>query len=123
MSLVVSHEIYDSLMRIVKSLQKRRPPDTSGLWTCSQLIVLALIKCSPGDCPDEGQEHYDRDYGYVFQYPTVGNYSGCPKAMPTRTFGSCCRAGKLFMVVVDKTNNPKNPTSRTILSGHSGSAK
>jgi len=91
---------------------KRPPPRHFWLWTCSLLVVLALIKSPPASAQMNVQEHYDRDYGYVFQYPASWKLQRLPEGDANRDIRLLLQGteGSSFMVVVDKTKTTLKKT-------------
>ncbi|HSE90683.1 MAG TPA: hypothetical protein VLJ79_31020 [Candidatus Binatia bacterium] len=69
------------------------------------LFVLALIKCQLASAQLNVQEYYDRDYGYVFQYPTSWKLQLLPEGDANKDIRLLLQGaeGSSFMVVVDKT--------------------
>ena len=47
--------------------------------TCRLMVVLALIKVHPATAQQAVQDYYDRDYGYVFQYPASWKLQQLPE--------------------------------------------
>jgi hypothetical protein len=96
----------------VKSVLKRPPPRHFWLWTCSLLVVLALVKSHPASAQMNVQEHYDRDYGYVFQYPASWKLQRLPEGDANRDIRLLLQGteGSSFMVVVDKTKTTLKKT-------------
>jgi hypothetical protein len=80
-------------------------PRYFGLWTCSLLVLLALIKSYPASAEGGLQEYYDRDYGYVFQYPDSWKLQALPEGDANRDIRLLLQGteGSSFMVVIDKT--------------------
>jgi hypothetical protein len=89
----------------VKSVLTRPPSRYFWLSTCSLLVALALIKSHPASAQGSVQEYYDRDYGYVFQYPDSWKLQRLPEGDANRDFRLLLQGteGSSFMVVVDKT--------------------
>jgi len=75
------------------------------LWTCNVLVLLALIKSSPVSAQEGLEEYFDRDYGYVFQYPASWKLQTLPEGDADRDMRLLLQGpeGTSFMVVVDKT--------------------
>src|SRR5215475_3426566 len=75
------------------------------LWTCNALVLLALIKSSPVSAQEGLEEYFDRDYGYVFQYPASWKLQTLPEGDADRDIRLLLQGpeGTSFMVVVDKT--------------------
>ena len=99
----------------MKSVLKRPLPRHFWLWTCSLLVVLALIKPHPASAQVSVEEYYDRDYGYVFQYPASWKLQALPEGDANRDIRLLLQGpeGSSFMVVVDKTKTTlKKPTSK-----------
>jgi hypothetical protein len=69
------------------------------------LVVLALIKAHPASAQMNVEEYYDRDYGYVFQYPASWKLQRLPEGDANRDIRLLLQGpeGSSFMVVVDKT--------------------
>ncbi len=80
--------------------------------TCSLLVVLALIKSHPASAQVSVQEYYDRDYGYVFQYPDSWKLQRLPEGDANRDIRLLLQGteGSSFMVVVDKTKTTLKKT-------------
>jgi len=76
------------------------------------LVVLALIKSHPASAQMNVQEHYDRDYGYVFQYPASWKLQRLPEGDANRDIRLLLQGteGSSFMVVVDKTKTTLKKT-------------
>jgi len=76
------------------------------------LVVLALIKSPPASAQMNVQEHYDRDYGYVFQYPASWKLQRLPEGDANRDIRLLLQGteGSSFMVVVDKTKTTLKKT-------------
>jgi hypothetical protein len=89
----------------VKSVLKRLPPRHFRVWTCSLLVVLALIKSHPASAQMNAQEYYDWDYGYVFEYPASWKLQRLPEGDANRDIRLLLQGTERtsFMVVVDKT--------------------
>ena len=96
----------------MKSVLKRPPPRHFWLWTCSLLVVLALIKSHPASAQMNVEEYYDRDYGYVFQYPASWKLQRLPEGDANRDIRLLLQGpeGSSFMVVVDKTKTTLKKT-------------
>jgi hypothetical protein len=110
--LVVSREIYDSLKGIVKSLPKRYLAKHFVPWTCSLLVVLLFVKSRLVHAQMNLQEYYDRDYGYVFNYPTSWKLQSMPEGSANKDIRLMLQGpnGTDFMVVVDKTKQTLTKT-------------
>jgi hypothetical protein len=69
------------------------------------LVVLALIKPQPASAQMNVEEYYDRDYGYVFQYPASWKLQRLPEGDANKDIRLLLQGpeGSSFMVVVDKT--------------------
>jgi len=67
--------------------------------------LLALIKSSPVSAQEGLEEYFDRDYGYVFQYPASWKLQTLPEGDADRDMRLLLQGpeGTSFMVVVDKT--------------------
>lgn len=89
---------------IVKSLLTRFRPRCFWLWACSVLVLLALIRSHPASAQGGLEEHFDRDYGYVFQYPASWKLQTLPEGDADRDMRLLLQGpeGTSFMVVVDK---------------------
>ena len=96
----------------MKSVLKRLPPRHFWLWTCSLLVVLALIKSHPASAQMNVQEYYDRDYGYVFQYPASWKLQRLPEGDANKDIRLLLQGadGSSFMVVIDKTKTTLKKT-------------
>jgi hypothetical protein len=82
------------------------------VWTCGLLVVLALVKSHPASAQMNAQEYYDRDYGYVFQYPASWKLQRLPEGDANRDIRLLLQGteGSSFMVVVDKTKTTLKKT-------------
>jgi len=91
---------------------KRLPPRHFWVWTCSLLVALALLKSHPASAQLNAQEYYDRDYGYVFQYPASWKLQRLPEGDANRDIRLLLQGteGSSFMVVVDKTKTTLKKT-------------
>jgi len=69
------------------------------------LVLLAVTRSSPASTQEGLQEYYDRDYGYVFQYPASWKLQALPEGDANRDIRLLLQGteGSSFMVVVDKT--------------------
>jgi hypothetical protein len=67
--------------------------------------VLTLIKSYPASAQGGLEEYFDRDYGYVFQYPASWKLQTLPEGDADRNMRVLLQGteGTSFMVVVDKT--------------------
>jgi hypothetical protein len=76
------------------------------------LFVLALIKCQLASAQMNVQEYYDRDYGYVFQYPASWKLQRLPEGDANKDIRLLLQGaeGSSFMVVVDKTKTTLKKT-------------
>jgi hypothetical protein len=76
------------------------------------LVVLALIKSHPASAQMNVQEYYDRDYGYVFEYPASWKLQRLPEGDANRDIRLLLQGteGSSFMVVVDKTRTTLKKT-------------
>jgi hypothetical protein len=76
------------------------------------LVVLALIKSHPASAQMNLQEYYDRDYGYVFEYPASWKLQRLPEGDANRDIRLLLQGteGSSFMVVVDKTKTTLKKT-------------
>jgi hypothetical protein len=76
------------------------------------LVVLALIKSHPASAQMNMQDYYDRDYGYVFQYPASWKLQRLPEGDANRDIRLLLQGpeGSSFMVVVDKTKTTLKKT-------------
>ena len=103
LSLVVSREIYDSLIAVPRS-------NYLWLWICGLMVVLALIKSDPANAQANTQEYYDRDYGYAFQYPASWKLHRLPEGDANKDIRVLLEGpeGSSFMVVVDKGKTALN---------------
>src|SRR5262245_15402623 len=90
---------------IVESILVRSWPRYFRLWTCSVLVLLTLIRSYPARAQERLEEYFDRDYGYVFQYPASWKLQTLPEGDADRDMRLLLQAteGTSFMVVVDKT--------------------
>lgn len=89
----------------MKSVLPGFRPRYFWLWTCNLLVLLALIKSSPASAQERLEEYFDRDYGYVFQYPASWKLQTLPEGDADRDIRLLLQGteGTSFMVVVDKT--------------------
>lgn len=96
----------------MKSVLKRLPPRHFWVWNCSLLVALALLKSHPASAQLNAQEYYDRDYGYVFQYPASWKLQRLPEGDANRDIRLLLQGteGSSFMVVVDKTKTTLKKT-------------
>lgn len=94
-------------------MPKCRPPGDLSSWTCSLLVVLALINAHLASAQTNLQEYYDRDYGYVFQYPTSWKLQQLPEGDANKDMRLLLQGteGTSFMVVVDKTETTLKETN------------
>ena len=69
------------------------------------LVLLTLIKSYPASAQGGLEEYFDRDYGYVFQYPAGWKLQTLPEGDADRDMRLVLQdtEGTSFMVVVDKT--------------------
>ena len=69
------------------------------------LVLLTLIKSYPASAQGGLKEYFDRDYGYVFQYPAGWKLQTLPEGDADRDMRLVLQdtEGTSFMVVVDKT--------------------
>jgi hypothetical protein len=69
------------------------------------LVLLTLIKSYPASAQGGLEEYFDRDYGYVFQYPASWKLQTLPEGDADRDMRVLLQGteGTSFMVVVDKT--------------------
>jgi hypothetical protein len=76
------------------------------------LVVLALIKSHPASAQMNVQEYYDRDYGYVFQYPASWKLQRLPEGDANKDIRLLLQGadGSSFMVVIDKTKTTLKKT-------------
>lgn len=89
----------------MKSVLKRRPLSHFWVWPCGVVVVLALIQTHPASAQMTVQEYYDRDYGYVFQYPATWKLQRLPEGDSNKDVRLFLQdtEGSSFMVVVDTT--------------------
>jgi hypothetical protein len=68
-------------------------------------IALCHIQSHPASAQTTVQEYYDRDYGYVFQYPASWKLQTLPEGDANKDIRLFLQGteGSSFMVVVDKT--------------------
>lgn len=68
------------------------------------MVVLALIKVHPATAQQAVQDYYDRDYGYVFQYPASWKLQQLPEGDANKDIRLLLQGpeGNSFMVVVEK---------------------
>jgi len=92
-------------LEIVKSILTRSRPRCFWSWTCGVLVLLTLIKSYPASAQGGLEEYFDRDYGYVFQYPAGWKLQTLPEGDADRDMRLVLQdtEGTSFMVVVDKT--------------------
>src|SRR5499426_2497767 len=92
-------------LEIVKSILTRSRPRCFWPWTCGVLVLLTLIKSYPASAQGGLEEYFDRDYGYVFQYPASWKLQTLPEGDADRNMRVLLQGteGTSFMVVVDKT--------------------
>jgi len=76
------------------------------------LVALALIKSHPASAQMNVQEYYDRDYGYVFQYPASWKLQRLPEGDANKDIRLLLQGadGSSFMVVIDKTKTTLKKT-------------
>lgn len=76
------------------------------------MVVLALVKSHPANGQMKVQEYYDRDYGYVFQYPMSWKLQRLPEGDANKDIRLLLQGpeGSDFMVVVDKTKTTLEKT-------------
>ena len=76
------------------------------------LVALALIKSHLASAQVSVQEYYDRDYGYVFEYPASWKLQRLPEGDANRDIRLFLQGteGSSFMVVVDKTKTTLKKT-------------
>ena len=69
------------------------------------LVLLTLIKSYPASAQGGLEEYFDRDYGYVFQYPAGWKLQTLPEGDADRDMRLVLHdtEGTSFIVVVDKT--------------------
>ena len=69
------------------------------------LVLLTLIKSYPASAQGGLEEYFDRDYGYVFQYPAGWKLQTLPEGDADRDMRVLLQGteGTSFMVVIDKT--------------------
>ena len=69
------------------------------------MVLLTLIKSCPARAQGGLEEYFDRDYGYVFQYPAGWKLQTLPEGDADRDMRLLLQGteGSSFMVVVDKT--------------------
>ena len=89
----------------MKSILPRSRPRYFWLWACSALVLLTLIKSYQASAQERLEEYFDRDYGYVFQYPASWKLQTLPEGDADRDMQLLLQGpeGTSFMVVVDKT--------------------
>ena len=89
----------------MKSLPKRNLAKHLVLWTSIWLVVLLLVKSRPVHAQMDLQEYYDRDYGYVFNYPAAWKLQSMPEGNANKDIRLMLQGpnGTDFMVVIDKT--------------------
>ncbi len=68
------------------------------------MVVLALIEVHPANAQQAVQDYYDRDYGYVFQYPASWKLQQLPEGDANKDIRLLLQGpeGNSFMVVVEK---------------------
>jgi hypothetical protein len=83
---------------------KRRLPKHFWFCTCRLIVVLALIEAHPANAQLTVQDYYDRDYGYVFQYPANWKLQQLPEGDANKDIRLLLQGpeGNSFMVVVEK---------------------
>ena len=71
---------------------------------CGLMVVLALIEVHPADPQQAVQDYYDRDYGYVFQYPASWKLQQLPEGDANKDIRLLLQGpeGNSFMVVIEK---------------------
>ena len=76
------------------------------------MVVLALGESQPATAQKNLQEYYDRDYGYVFQYPANWKLQQLPEGDANKDIRLLLQGaeGTSFMVVVDKTKTTLKQT-------------
>jgi hypothetical protein len=69
------------------------------------LVLLTLIKSYPASAQGDLKEYFDRDYGYMFQYPAGWKVQTLPEGDADRDMRLVLHdtEGTSFIVVVDKT--------------------
>lgn len=69
------------------------------------LVLLTLIKSYPASAQGDLKEYFDRDYGYMFQYPAGWKLQTLPEGDADRDMRLVLHdtEGTSFIVVVDKT--------------------
>jgi hypothetical protein len=82
------------------------------LWTSILLVVLLLVNSRPVHALMDLQEYYDRDYGYVFNYPVGWKLQSMPEGNANKDIRLMLQGpnGSDFMVVVDKTRQTLRKT-------------
>jgi hypothetical protein len=83
---------------------KRRGPRYLRLLVDSLLVVLVLVASHPARAQVKLQEYYDRDYGYMFQYPATWKLERLPEGDANKDIRLLLQGpeGSSFMVIVDK---------------------
>ncbi len=96
----------------MKSVPKRRGPRHFSLLVHSLLVALVLVGSHPASAQVKLQEYYDRDYGYVFQYPATWKLQRLPEGDANKDIRLFLQGpeGSSFMVVVDKTKTALKQT-------------
>ena len=76
------------------------------------LVLLTPIKSYPASAQGGLEEYFDRDYGYVFQYPASWKLQTLPEGDADRNMRVLLQGseGTSFMVVVDKTKTVRKKT-------------
>ena len=71
------------------------------------LVLLTLIKSYPASAQGGLKEYFDRDYGYLFQYPAGWKLQTLPEGDADRDMRLVLQdtEGTSFIVVVDKTKS------------------
>jgi len=97
---------------IVKSLPKRNLAKHAVRWTSSLLVVFLLVNPGLVRAQTDLQEYYDRDYGYVFNYPAAWKLQSMPEGDANKDIRLMLQGpnGTDFMVVVDKTRQTLRTT-------------
>ena len=91
-------------LEIVRSVPTRRLSKRFWFCTCRLIVVLALIEFHPANAQQAVQDYYDRDYGYVFQYPASWKLQQLPEGDANKDIRLLLQGpeGNSFMVVVEK---------------------
>ena len=91
-------------LEIVRSVPTRRLSKRFWFCTCRLMVVLALIEVHPANAQQAVQDYYDRDYGYVFQYPASWKLQQLPEGDANKDIRLLLQGpeGNSFMVVVEK---------------------